>query len=133
MIDEDGIWQTEENKVVEMVEAYYRGLFTTSNPTHISEVLNAVEHVVIDGMRQSLLLPYSLDEVRAALFQMHLSKLPGPNGMSPYFFQKFWHIMGPDVTSTVISVLHLGQYLHKMNYIHIVLILKSKNPKHITY
>ena len=94
--------------MVEMVEAYYRGLFTTSNPTHISEVLNAVEHVVTDGMRQSLLLPYSLDEVRAALFQMHLSKLPGLNRMSPYFFQKFWHIMGPNVTSTVILVLHLG-------------------------
>ena len=94
--------------MVEMVEAYYRGLFTTSNPTHISEVLNAVEHVVTNGMRQSLLLSYSLEEVRATLFQMHLSKLPGPNGMSPYFFQKFWHIMGPNVTSTVILVLHLG-------------------------
>ena len=54
-----------------------------------------------------------------------------PGWMSPFFFQKFWHIMGPHVTSAVISVLHSGQYLHKMNYTHIVLIPKSKNPKHI--
>jgi len=52
--------------------------------------------------------------------------------MSLYFFQKFWHIVGTDVTFTVISVLHLGRYLHKMNYTHIMLIPKSKNPKHVT-
>ena len=118
--------------MAKMVEAYYKGLFIALNSTHISEVSNAVEHVVIDGMRQSLLLPYSLDEVSATLFQMHPSKSLGPDGMSPYFFQKFWHILGPDVTSVVISILHLGRYLHKMNYTHIVLLLNLKNMKHIT-
>ena len=110
--------------MAEMVEEYYRGLFTISNPTNISEVLNAVEHVVTDGMRQSLLLPNLEDEVQVALFQMHLSKSPGPDGMSLYFFQNFWHIVGTNVTFAVISVLRLGQYLHKMNYTHIVLIPK---------
>ena len=104
--------------MAKMVEAYYRGLFTNSNPTLISEVLNKVERVVIDGMRQSLLLLYLEDEVRVALFQMHLSKSPGPDGMSLYFFQKFWHIVGPNATSIVISVLHSGRCLHKMNYTH---------------
>lgn len=75
--------------MAEMVEAYYRGLFTTSNPTNISEVLNAVEHVVTDGMRQFLLLLYSKDEVRAPLFQMHPSKSLGPDGMPPYFSKNF--------------------------------------------
>ena len=40
--------------------------------------------------------------------------------------------MGPDVTLAVISILHLGRYLHKMNYTHIVLLLNLKNLKHIT-
>ena len=44
---------------------------------------------VTEDMAQDLLLPYIADEVKAALFQMHTYKAPGPNGMSLIFFQKF--------------------------------------------
>ena len=67
-----------------------------------------------------------------ALFLMHPSKSPGPDGTSPFFFQKFWHIVGHDVTVAVLFVLHLGRYLHKINYTHIVLIPKKKDPQLIT-
>ena len=62
---------------------------------------------------------------------MHPSKSPRPDGMSPFFFQKFWHIVGPDVTKVVLSVLHLGKYLRKMNFTHIVLIPKKNDPQNI--
>ena len=63
---------------------------------------------------------------------MHPSKAPGLDGMSPFFFQKFWHIVGHDVTTTVLSVLHSGKYLRKMNYTHIVLISKKKMIQNIS-
>lgn len=66
-----------------------------------------------------------------ALFQMHSLKSPRPDGMSLFFFQKFWDIVRPDVTSAVISALHSDRYLHKMNYTHIMLIPKKSNLKHI--
>ena len=47
--------------------------------------------------------------------------------MSPFFFEKYWHIVGRDVTTTVLSVLQSGHFLHKMNYTHIVLIPKRNN------
>lgn len=83
-------------------------------------------------MQHALMLPYTEEEVRVALFQMHPSKSPGPNSMSPYFFQKFWHIVGPDVMSDVLSMLHSGQCLHKMNLSHIGLIPKKNKPEHIS-
>ena len=67
-----------------------------------------------------------------ALFSMHPSKAPGPDGMSPFFFQKYWHIVGPDVTGVVLSVLHFGRSLKKMNFTHIVLIPKKNDPQSIT-
>ena len=51
--------------------------------------------------------------------------------MSPFFFQKYWHIVGNDVTNAVFSVLNSSHVLHKMNYTHIVLIPKKDDPKNV--
>jgi len=67
-------------------EEYYKSLFTVSNNLSMEGVLNAVDRVVTGGMAESLVRPYTEEEVRVALFQMHLSKSPGPDGMSPFFF-----------------------------------------------
>ena len=94
-------------------------------------VLSSVDRVGTPEMNQSLFKPYIAEEVQRALFQMHPSKSPGPDGMSPFFFQKFWHIVGVDVTN-VLFVLHSGHMLHKMNYTHIVLIPKNNEPLYMT-
>ena len=98
----------------------------------MEDVLTSVDNVVTEEMARSLTCSYTEEEVQADLFQMHPSKSPGPDSMSPFFFQKFWHIVGQDVTAAVLSVLDSGRYLHKMNYTHIVLIPKKKNPQLIT-
>jgi hypothetical protein len=56
-------------------------------------------------------------------------KSPGPNGMSSLFFQKIWHIIGSDVVNAISSVLTSGHMLNKINYTHITLIPKIKNPQ----
>ena len=60
---------------------------------------------------------------------MHPSKSFEPNGMSPFFFQKYWSIVGPDVTLAILLVLNSRHILHKMNYTHIGLIPKKNDPK----
>ena len=108
---------------------YFQDLFTSSQPKdeEIGPVLEAVDQRVIDDMNSTLMEPYTGDEVRRALYQMHLSKASGPDGMSPFFFQKFWSIVGHDVTSAILSALNLGRFLHKMNYTHIALVPIKKN------
>lgn len=97
----------------------------------MDEVLVSVEKVVIDDMARSLVRTYTNDEVKVDPFQMRPSKSPGSDGMPPFFFQKFWHIVGHDVIAAVLSVLHLGMYLHKINFTHIVLIARKNNPQYI--
>ena len=62
---------------------------------------------------------------------MHPSISPDLDGMSPFFFQMYWNIVGDDVIEVVLSVLSSGHMLHKMNYTHIVLIPKINGPKHV--
>ena len=131
MHDTNGVWCTNIREIANIVEAYYKGLFTTLTNLNMESVLASVDSVVIEEMARSLKHSYT-EEVQVALFQMHPSKSPGPDDMSPFFFQKFWHIVGHDVTVVVLSLLHSGRYLQKMNYTHIVLIPKKKDPQYIT-
>ena len=85
-----------------------------------------MDRVVTPYMNHTLLQPYTPEEVKQALFQIHPSKSPGPDGMSPFFFQKYWHIVGRDATIAVLYVLQSGHFLQKMNYTHILLIPKKK-------
>ena len=116
-----------DEQIAQVVEQYFKELFTTANPMDMGSVLDVVERSVTLNMNNALLQRYTLDEVRWALFQMHPSKSPSLDGMSPFFFQKYWNIVGSDVTEAILSVLNSGHMLRKMNYTPIVLIPKKND------
>ena len=60
------------------------------------------------------------------------TKAPGSDGMDALFYQKYWHIMGDDVTATVLDFLNSGFMLPDINFTHIVLIPKVKYPKRMS-
>ena len=70
--------------------------------------------------------PYSKDDIYAALQQMHPCKAPGPDGMHAIFCQRFWHIVGDDVTKFVSDILHGFSSLASINDTNIALIPKVK-------
>ena len=49
--------------------------------------------------------------------------------MNALFYQKFWHIVGNEVTDAVLDFLHFGNMEPDINYTHIVLIPKVKKPE----
>jgi hypothetical protein len=114
-----------------VVDHYFHGI-TTTHPPAIDEVIREVDQVVSPDMNQELLKPFTREEVRRALFQMSPSKASGPDGMTALFFQKFWHIVGMDVTNAVLDFLHNGHMLKSLNFTHIALIPKVKSPKSMT-
>ena len=75
--------------MVETTEHYFQDLFTSSNLVDYNGVLNSADHLVTPAINNTLLQRYSPVEVKQALFQMHPSKSPGSDGMSPFFFQKW--------------------------------------------
>lgn len=51
---------------------------------------------------------FKAEEVWQALQQMHPTKAPGPDGMSPIFYQKYWDVVGYDVVNCVLGALNSG-------------------------
>jgi hypothetical protein len=83
-------------------------------------------------MNSWLLHPFSEDEVRAALFQMHPLKSLRPDGFPTIFYQKNWDIVGKDVCCAVLSFLNGGQFDSSLNATNIVLIPKVSPPSQLT-
>ena len=60
------------------------------------------------------------------------TKSPGPNGMSPIFYQKYWDVVGTNVIDCVLHTLNTGVMPPSLNETFICLIPKVKSPQKIT-
>ncbi|XP_042964663.1 uncharacterized protein LOC122298887 [Carya illinoinensis] len=49
---------------------------------------------------------FTAEEVKRAQDEMHPTKAPGPDGMASIFYQKFWSVVGVDVTGVVLNALN---------------------------
>ena len=75
---------------------------------------------------------FTKEEVLTALKQLHPTKSPDPDGMSALFFQKYWSIVGNNVTNLVLNVLNSRMSMVEINKTNIALVPKSKNPLRMT-
>lgn len=68
------------------------------------------------------------DEVRRAVFDLHPSKAPGPDGVTTLFFQKPWPFLGDDITEAALNILNGNSDIKGWNATLITLIPKVKEP-----
>ncbi len=130
--DPNGVWQESQAGIAQTAIEYFNHLFTSSNNDALSEVVQNITPVVSPDMNHLLMQPFTAKELKQALFQMSPSKAPGPDGMTALFFQKFWHIVGNDVTIAVLDFLNKGRMLGSINFTHITLIPKVKSPENMS-
>lgn len=116
----------DETQIGEILVRYFTDLFTSNGNADVEELLDKVDCKCDDEMRSCLDAAFNPEEVRRAINQMHPTKAPGPDCMSPLFYQKFWEIVGNDVVSFVIDILNNRENVGAINQTYIVLIPKKK-------
>lgn len=62
---------------------------------------------------------------------MNPDKSPGPNGMTPAFFQKHWDIVGSEVVELTSKFFRDRELLEGLNETNLVLIPKTKDPSQV--
>ena len=129
--DENGVWIEDEAAMGKVIERYFGGIFTTSNPLGFEEILDGVLHIVSTEDNVGVASDFHADEVLQALKQMAPLTAPRPNSMSSTFYKSFWHIVGNDVTKVVLNALNSGIIPESINTTYIALIPKIKDPKKV--
>ncbi|KAL0451820.1 UNVERIFIED_CONTAM: LINE-1 retrotransposable element O protein [Sesamum latifolium] len=117
------------------ISAYFQELFRSTSPSEddIEAVIGGMLPRVSDAMNEILTQPYTAEEVNLAISHMHPYKSPGPDGMSPVFFHKYWHIVGPETTRFVLEFLNHRIFYATYNYTYVVLIPKIPNPETLSH
>lgn len=72
-----------------LIVDYFQSLFTTTDQTGPMEFLKPLEGWISDLMNMDLARDFTREEIFNTLQQMQPLKAPGPNGMSPLFFQRY--------------------------------------------
>ncbi|KAB2635784.1 hypothetical protein D8674_026318 [Pyrus ussuriensis x Pyrus communis] len=126
-----GTWLTIDLGIEKTVLNYFEDTFRVGPSGGGVDVLQSIESRVTPEMNLQLNMSVSGDEVRVALFQMHPSKALGQDGMSLFFIQRFWSIVGVDVIVAIQSLFYSVRVLKQINYTHIALIPKVKAPKDV--
>lgn len=80
----------------------------------------------------NLARPIHAAEVKEAVFLLGAFKAPGPDGLQPLFYHRFWHIVGHAVTTVVQRAFSEGQLPEGVNETLINLIPKVDHPDSIT-
>lgn len=127
-------WCEADRDLENVIMDYFGELFQSASPSDaiIDEVLAPVGERVTSDMNAQLSVPFTSDEVLAALSQMAPLKSLRPDGLPAVFFQKYWHLVGANITTCVLDFLNLHRLPHALNYTFIVLIPKIARPKRIT-
>lgn len=68
---------------------YYSRLFSSSHPYDFDRILDGIDEVVTDEIKEDLGHPYTIEEVDATIKDMAPLKAFGLDGMPPLFYQTY--------------------------------------------
>jgi hypothetical protein len=102
---EDGSIVTSQEALETKAMEFYSKKFTRQEVLDPGPILDCVPVKETSQMNESLMKPFTTEEVREAVFMMGGSKAPGLDGLSVGFYQCHWEMMGSGVTTAVLDFL----------------------------
>ncbi|MCH80235.1 hypothetical protein A2U01_0001001 [Trifolium medium] len=125
---DDGQVAQNQHEVCEVAKNYFEQLFSPGQQGH-DTVLNYIIPSITEADNNQLTTPFQIKEFKEALFAMHSDKAPGPDGLNPAFYKRFWSLCGVEIFNAGITWLEEGTFPEQIMATNIVLIPKKDNPE----
>ncbi|KAA3483188.1 reverse transcriptase [Gossypium australe] len=128
LVTEEGAEIEEESEILSAASSFFQNLFKSKGVADPCKVLDGIERTIKQEDNEFLLAPYREEEIQAALEGMGPTKAPKADGFPALFYQKYWHIVGRDVTEFCLGILNNNQDFGGFNSTNIILIPKVPKP-----
>jgi hypothetical protein len=110
---------------------YFTNLFASGNNVIDPNFLEKISPRITSEMNSKLLAPFTAEEVKKEVFSIGDLKAPGPDGCMPFFYKRFWHLVGHDITQAVLKSINDKVIPDGWNETMIVLIPKIDSPEEV--
>lgn len=126
--NEQGIWINQGAELDSLMVNHFKEIFK-SYPGNVILVIECLQRKISESQNNLLVRRVTLEEVKAAMFDMKPDKSPGLDGMNPGFFQHFWDILGIDIVKFCEEFVQTRKFPEGWNQTQLVLIPKIPKPK----
>ena len=125
-----GEWVQTDEDIQRVVTDYFHDLYSNSHCKY-DEVLDCVDVRIKSEENTALLIPFSKEEFKEAIMQMHPDKSPGPDGFNLAFYQRFWDLVDDDVYRDSLEWMNNLCFPPSVNHTNICLIPKHQNSRNM--
>ena len=131
--EDDGKIIKGDEQLKKYIIDYYRSLFGPSDISPLTMDEGRREDIpqVTDDDKEKLIVKFSYNEVREAIFQMEHNKAPDPDGFSAEFYQAFWVLIKDDLMAMFVDFYNGTLRLYSLNFGIITLLPKKDNAVQI--
>jgi hypothetical protein len=130
---EEGVWLVKLLDIREFVVSNFQKLFSEEDVYFPQDLENLVCPAISVSENERLCQIPTPAEIKEVVFSMQSLKSPGPNGLPPLFYKKYWQIVGSSVIKAIQNFFLIGKLLKEINNSFIVLIPKIQNPSTINH
>ncbi|KAA3467448.1 reverse transcriptase [Gossypium australe] len=130
--DENGTLLTSTEDILKLASDYFGNLFTAIDMGPDDHLFGLMEEKINERMNANLMRHFTDDEITHAVKMMSPLHAPGVDGFPVIFFQRYWHTIGPDISSYCLSILNGTGEISGINKTRIILIPKVDKPKNMS-
>lgn len=95
LVDGNGVMQRSDASKGEVAIEYFTNFFTSSSPSNPLDIFSEFPSKISDDLNEHLIGKVSVREIREDVFSIKESSAPGTDGMTCFFFQQYWDVVGP--------------------------------------
>lgn len=105
---DNGEWVLDPVGIIWIIECIYENLFRSSRSIWLEEIVSSVLVSLNESMNRRLIREVSDADIKNVFFLMHPLEVPGIDGMTHLFFQKYWQLISKDICEAIRSFFSSG-------------------------